>query len=227
MHIDSVNAVLILANGTVPRLTVGTDYALATLSSIFPNTLKDNIAFMFTNVVSPLSWNFSQDSVPDVLRDAPNYLLNNPISLQKKYNKLKADQNMRKVKKDLRKAMEEGEKKALEMLVDFFDWLDGLKPQPATEIVALYQKSQAIEAKITDTLAQMEQATNKKSEIDRLMRAFEKNSAVSFYYSDTWQLCSCSCSSAIGHARFLQLQENCQHACLEATAHDDSQYALQ
>ena len=38
-HIDSVNAVLILANGTVPRITVGTDYALSTLSAIFPKSI--------------------------------------------------------------------------------------------------------------------------------------------------------------------------------------------
>ena len=227
-HVDSINAVLILANGTVPRLTVGTDYALSTLSSIFPNTLTDNIAFMFTNVVSPLAWNFSPESVPDALKLIPYYLLDNPISLQKKYLQLKADPNMRNAKKGLRKAVEEGEQTALEMLVDFFDWLDGLKPQPTTDIVTLYEKSGTVEAKIASTLAQIEQAMVKKVEIDNLlMRSFRKNAAVSFPSSDTWHSCSCSCSSAIGHARFLQLQENCQHACLEATAHDDSQYALQ
>ena len=33
-HIDSVTAVLILANGSVPRITVGTDYALSALSAL-------------------------------------------------------------------------------------------------------------------------------------------------------------------------------------------------
>lgn len=37
--ITTVDAVLILANGTVPRLGVATDYALSTLSSMFPITL--------------------------------------------------------------------------------------------------------------------------------------------------------------------------------------------
>ena len=54
-------------NGTVPRITVGTDYALSTLSTIFTKSLAGNIAFMFTNVLSPLHWNFSEDTIPEVL----------------------------------------------------------------------------------------------------------------------------------------------------------------
>ena len=69
-HIDSVPAILVLANGTVPRVTVGTDYALSTLSAIFPETLASRVAFLFTNVTSPLHWNFSRDTVPDILKDA-------------------------------------------------------------------------------------------------------------------------------------------------------------
>jgi hypothetical protein len=90
-QIDSVTAVLILANGTVPRLTVGTDYALSTLSALFPKSLANNIAFVFTNVASPLSWNFSMDTIPDVLKDANLFFLDNPIALQKKYLSFKDD----------------------------------------------------------------------------------------------------------------------------------------
>lgn len=66
-HIETVNGVLILANGTVPRLGVATDYVLSVLSSIFPRTLADNIGIMFTNIPSPLSWNFEQCSLPAFL----------------------------------------------------------------------------------------------------------------------------------------------------------------
>ena len=40
---DCINVVLVLANGTVQRVTVGIDYVLSTLSAIFPNTLTNNI----------------------------------------------------------------------------------------------------------------------------------------------------------------------------------------
>jgi len=143
-NIDSVTAVLVLANGTVPRVTVGTDYALSTLSTIFPKSLASNIAFMFTNVTSPLHWNFSGDTIPDVLKDAPRLLLNNPIALHKKYLKLKGDPNMKKGMSELLRAVNAGEQNALETLVDLFDWLDGLEPQPTREIFPLYEEPQNI-----------------------------------------------------------------------------------
>ena len=177
-HIDSVTAVLILANGTIERITAGTDYALSTLSAVFPKSLAENIAFMFTNVPSPLAWNFSQDTVPRVLKDAPQFLLDNPIALQKKYLKLKDKPSMKKAEKDMRNHLKAGEQKALEMLVQLFDWLDDCKPQPTTEIVYLYEMSQEIEASITDTLAQIDQGAAKKVEIDKLMADLKHSSNV-------------------------------------------------
>jgi len=130
-HIDTVTAVLVLANGTVPRVTVGTNYALSTLSAIFPKPLANNIAFVFTNVLSLLHWNFSMDTIPEILEGAPQFLLNNPIALYKKYRNLDGTLNM---KKGLRKDVLAGEQNALEMLVDLFDWLDGLQPQRKAEV---------------------------------------------------------------------------------------------
>lgn len=178
-HIDSVNAILILANGTVPRITVGTDYTLATLGAIFPKSLANNIAFVFTNVLSPLSWNFSQDTIPKVLKGAPQFHLDNPVALQKKYLKLKNDHTKKNVKIDMRNHVKAGEQKALEMLVKLFDWLDNLEPQPTKEIVYLYEMSQDIESMITNTLAQIEQAAAKTMEVEELMATLRNNSDVS------------------------------------------------
>ena len=41
----------------------------------------------------------------------------------------------------MRKMVKAGEEQALEMLVDFFDWLDGLEGQPTMEAVNLYELS--------------------------------------------------------------------------------------
>ena len=177
-HIDTVSAVLILANGTVPRVTVGTDYALSALSALFPKTLVNNIAFLFTNSPTCLSFNFSE-AIPEILKDAPQFLFDNPIALQKKFLELKDGPNKKKRKMELQKTVKDTEEKGLGMLVDLFDWLDGLEPQPTTEIVALYEKSQTIETKITNTLAQMDQAAAKMAEITRLMEKLRMNSAVS------------------------------------------------
>ena len=101
---------------------------------MFTKSLTSNIAFMFTNVLSPLHWNFSGDTIPDVLKEAPHFLLNNPVALQKKYLKLKDGPSVKNRGSDLRKAVKAGEENALEMMVDLFDWLDGLEPQPTTGI---------------------------------------------------------------------------------------------
>jgi len=109
-------------------MTVGTDHALSILSAIFPKTLAKNTAIMFTNVSSPLYWNFSADTIPDVLKGARQFLLNNPIALQGKFLELRDDPIMKRGV-NLRNIVKSDEKEALEMLVDLFDWLDGLDPR--------------------------------------------------------------------------------------------------
>ena len=176
-HIDSVTAVLILANGTVPRITVGTKYALSTLSNLFPKSLAENIAFVFTNVSSRMNWNLSPDSIPKELRTAEQFLFNNPVALQQRYHVLEEDPAQKKSLRSMRKEMKAGEGVALEMLVNLFDWLDSLESWPTTEIFYFYNMSQSIEAKIANTLAQIDQAATKKAEIDKL--AHKSNSKVS------------------------------------------------
>ena len=39
------------------------------------------------------------------------------------------------------------------MLVDLFDWLDGLEPQPTSEVVSRYEKLQDIAANVIGPLA--------------------------------------------------------------------------
>jgi hypothetical protein len=178
-HIDSVTAVLVLANGAVPDVTVGSSYALSTLSAIFPKSLARNTAFMFTNVSDPLHWNFSRDTLPDVLTDAPRFLLNNPVALQREYSKLKDNPAMNNERARLRSVMKVAEQNALEMLVDLFDWLGGLEPQSTTETVSLYEHSQVIEATTTNAIAQMNQTATKEAKIKEQMRRLQRASVVS------------------------------------------------
>ncbi len=137
-------AVLVLANGAVPRVTVDTDYAPSTISVMFPKSLAHDVSFMFTNVLNPLHWNFSLVTIPHELRGAPQSLLNNPIALQREYLKLKNDPNMKKRRADLRNVVKAGEQNALGMLVGLFGWLDSLEPRGTTEIVTRSQKHEAM-----------------------------------------------------------------------------------
>jgi len=115
-HVDHVTAVLVIANGTVPRGTGGLRSALSTLFTIFPQTLVNNISFMFTNVASPLSWNVCQDTIPEVLKGAPQFQIDNPVALQEKYFKLKDRPNMKNIRSTMYKEVKDGEQNALEML---------------------------------------------------------------------------------------------------------------
>jgi len=70
---------------------------------------------------------------------------------------------MKAGRESFRKAVKVGEENALEMLVDLFDWLDGLEPQPTTEIVSLYDKSLKVKAIIEDHRAPKGQTEAKRS----------------------------------------------------------------
>ena len=124
------------------------------LSSIFPATLANNLAFVLTNVSGPLYQNFSGNSLPEVLKDAPLFLLDNPIALQRKYFKLKDDAKSRSKGAEMRKTVKASEEQALEMLVDFFDWLDGLERQLEMEAVTLDKDFQDIVLTISNPATQ-------------------------------------------------------------------------
>ena len=149
---------------------------------MFPRTLANNMAFVFTNVSSPLAWNYDPTSIPMMLRDVPRFPFDNPIAVQRRYISLSSGQKIKAKKKEsesLRGAVQESEQKALGVLVDLFDWLDGVEPQPTKEIVYLYNLSQTIESMITNTLAQMDQAAATKVEINKLIAELKGNSDVS------------------------------------------------
>jgi len=145
-HVDSLTAVFVLANGTLPSITVGTNNALSALPAITP---AKNIAFVLTNVSNPL---YQNATIPDIFKDAPQFLLDNPIPLQKRYLELRDVPNMKNQRTEMRKAVKTGKKQALEMLVDLFDWLDGLERPPTTEIVSPYATSRNIMALTLDPL---------------------------------------------------------------------------
>ena len=132
--------------------------------------MANNIAFVLTNVSNPLNQNFSADTLPDVLKDAPQFLLDNPIPLQRKYLRLKDVPEMKERRAEMHETVKTGEENALEMLVAVFNWLGSLERQSTTDIECLYEKSQNIVINITDALAQqmkklqrkvMEKATRK------------------------------------------------------------------
>ena len=153
-HVSSPTAAFVLANGTLPSISVDTHYALSTLTSILPNNRANNIAFVLTNVSNPLYQNSSAGTLPDVFKGAPQFLLDNPIPLNRQYLRLKDVPKMKKRRAGMRETVRTGEENALETLVEVFNWLGSLERQPTTEVECFYEKSQNIVINITDALAQ-------------------------------------------------------------------------
>jgi len=117
---------------------------------------------MFTNIPSPLSSNFCYDTVPAILKDAPKFQIDNPIGLQKKYFRLKDDQGMENMRAGMREEVKAAEQDALDVLVNLFDWVDGLGPQPTMGAVPHHEESQNIVVNVVTSLSeQMKQLRRK------------------------------------------------------------------
>ena len=174
--IQEITAVIIVTNGTDPRLTVATDYAITTLSSIFSGTLADNIGVLFTNISSSFNRQFDFGMLPLELQGAKTFLLDNPLARHKDYLTIKAAEAQGSVARannavlqELKKAVDEGHETALGTLAELFDWLDGLVPQATTDITLLYDQLMEIERNISSMLAHMTQLVEKKGKLDDLL----------------------------------------------------------
>jgi hypothetical protein len=123
-------------------------YRLCTLLSVY-HLLQDpdkKHCLILTNLSSTLYQNFPENAVLGILKGAPQFLVNNPIALKRKYLKLEDDPIVKRRRMDLLKAVKVIQQKALEMLVNLFDWLNSLEIQWMTVSGSLYKKSQIIEA---------------------------------------------------------------------------------
>ncbi|KZW01532.1 hypothetical protein EXIGLDRAFT_602837 [Exidia glandulosa HHB12029] len=169
-YVVQVDAVIVMANGTNTRLTVPTDYALSTLSAMFPASIASNIGFLFTNVESPLTFNFQQSSLPECLQDAELFTLQNPLALLLKYQELQQlDTSMSASKKKIyERSLAMAYTGTLDTLNDMFSWMDERQARPTAEISHLYNLTIGMEADLTDILARLDQIEQRRNELKRL-----------------------------------------------------------
>ncbi|KAF7439905.1 hypothetical protein PC9H_000242 [Pleurotus ostreatus] len=77
---ETIDSVIILANGTQERLGIATQYALTVIAPMFPHSIIDNIAFVFTMVSNPFQFNFQRSVFQPELRDAKIWAIENPLA---------------------------------------------------------------------------------------------------------------------------------------------------
>uniref|UniRef100_A0A0W0FTY7 AIG1-type G domain-containing protein n=1 Tax=Moniliophthora roreri TaxID=221103 RepID=A0A0W0FTY7_MONRR len=165
--IEVIDAVIILANGTLARLGAATDYALTIIAGMFPNSIINNIGFVFTMVSDPTDFNFERSSLPKELQQAPLWSINNPFAQWFKYQE-KRNQNPPPdidILEDMDDSVRRGYRKSLRTLSNLFEWLDRCTVQPTSEIYKLYIMSTEIEASISNVIARMDQTEGMCSEL--------------------------------------------------------------
>ena len=72
---------------------------------------------------------------------------------------------MKKVEAEMCKAVKASEQNGLGMLIELFDWLDGLEPQPTTVMPSIRGELQTAEEKIANAPRPMGQVTANKEKI--------------------------------------------------------------
>jgi len=164
---ETIDAVIILANGTNARLGVATQYTLTMISGMFPHSLVDNIGFIFTMVANIFSFNFESLSLPSELRNARHWKIDNPLAQWLKYQDAQR-KNPPMDEDDLEEmsqTVSRGYKKAFAVLNELFTWLDDRHVQPTAQINELYQMTMNIESSMSNVISQIDQTEARRGEL--------------------------------------------------------------
>ncbi|QRV92786.1 AIG1 domain-containing protein [Ceratobasidium sp. AG-Ba] len=167
-YVTSIDAVLIIANGTVPRLTAATNYTLSVITSMFPRSIIDNIGFIFTNS-DLLTLNFDPESLPVELRESKRWLLQNPLAMIGKYRYWSQSPNVdaKQVKK-LTNQLTTSYDESVDTLNEWLKWVDERQVQPTKEIDRLYNISMNIEAHIEAALLSLTHSSDERARYRRI-----------------------------------------------------------
>ncbi|KAJ1299955.1 hypothetical protein OPQ81_002623 [Rhizoctonia solani] len=152
--ITTIDAVIIMANGTTERMPAATNYTLSTLTSMFPHSIINNIGFIFTHC-KLLTKNLDMGALPEELRGARNWTLENPLAFNKNYQREMNAGGNEALLEEGRQRLLTIYKNAVETLNDWLKWIDERDPQPTNEINRLYQTLVEIESKIDAAIALM------------------------------------------------------------------------
>ena len=91
--------------------------------------------FILVNGI-PLSWHFCQ-AVPAILKNTPQLQIDNTTALQMNYIRLKDDPGVKNMREEMREEVKAVKQGGVGMLVNLFDWVDGLDPQPTMAAVPI------------------------------------------------------------------------------------------
>jgi hypothetical protein len=147
----TIDAAIIVANGTLERFGAATDYAIRTINGMFPHTALHNIGFTFTNVADELAFNFNFATLPLKLSNSKYWTIQNPLALMKRARaKMIAQESTMTLdqKKRLERSLRLAHAEATGVLDEALQWLDSLKAQDVGQIYQLYRLTTDIETNL-------------------------------------------------------------------------------
>ncbi|KAJ3875612.1 hypothetical protein F5051DRAFT_57534 [Lentinula edodes] len=132
-NFHTLDGIVIVESGYSYHLTPPLYSTLDNLSHLFPDSIADNIAFVFTVVGPPPEKpHFVTTSLREELQKAPQWSINNPLALWFKYQKKLAEgwSDQEHPLEELHEMTQHEYKRAVEMLSQLFQYLDKCKAQP-------------------------------------------------------------------------------------------------
>jgi hypothetical protein len=166
-----------MANGTTERMPAATNYTLSTLTSLFPYSIVDNVAFIFTHCDS-FTRNLDRAGLPETLRKSKHWTLENPLAYHKKYQREVNAGGSESTLKEGRERLESIYKKTVLTLNEWLDWADARYPQPTHEINRLYQTMVDIEAQIEAAISLMTRLGERRRELQTAQHGLEDHRTV-------------------------------------------------
>ncbi|KAJ3714036.1 hypothetical protein C8R42DRAFT_747832 [Lentinula raphanica] len=203
-HFETIDAVIVLVNGTVPRVNESTQYALTTIAGMFPHSIADNITFICTMVSNPADLNFDQSCLPVELKKAKIWSINNPFAQRDKFQKrLKENPQIfdDETLEEISDVVRQSYTKTLKTLAKVFQFLDQCQIQPTKTIHELYMMALDMEAGIFNVIVCIDQLGMKQKELRKLQKDAD-------YKQSWWNICANY--KEIGNTSFYELESHDQ-----------------
>ncbi|KAB5590308.1 hypothetical protein CTheo_6246 [Ceratobasidium theobromae] len=180
-EMGTVDAVLLIVNGTKERLDVSTDFTLETIKKMFPRSIANNIGVIMTHVSGRSTLKFRMRTLGGELEKCSNWFIENPLGLLLGFQEMESKMSPREVRKE-RNKIEDAYEDAVEMLNKWLKWLDNLILMPTKAIDELYQKSANIEAYIDKALKDIELESEELVKLQEAKNNLSKTKDTRAYY---------------------------------------------
>lgn len=162
--LGTIDAVVILVNGSQKRWGITTTYALENIAAMFPRSLIRNIAFVLTNCTKA-TVNFDITEFKDYSQ-SPHWPIQNPLALWSIYQSAKSsaaaseavgttprynEDDVEEMKENTEKAYKNGVK----FLDEFIRWLDECPVRATKEIDELNKKLNNLDTEVSNVISRL------------------------------------------------------------------------